>query len=97
MNIKRFKLEITNQIQTVRLPKDCWILDFDILYGKLHMNAVTTNLSDEENTRSFLVARDVLTYDINVDDLMYLGSCISVINNKKYFIFEIAPNENFPS
>ena len=97
MNIEQFKLEITDQVQSVQLPKDCWILDFNIWHGRLHMNAVITNLGDEENTRSFLVARDIRTYDINIDDLMYLGSCISVISNTKYFIFEIDPNENFPS
>lgn len=98
MKIKSFvALENKPVKQTIKLPQ-CWILNFRFIANKIQINAVVENDKLELKNRDFFVVelahmhQFTREYDINIDDLMYMGDCDTP--KSQIFIFEVLPKDD---
>ena len=95
MKIKRYQIPREKIPFKVDLPSDGWIVDFSFIDNVVYAEIVVKDDEPELVTKELFVANAVQfksetkEYDVNIDDLMLLGTCGD--STVKFFIFEVAP------
>ena len=106
MKLKRYKIPTPlfddsgkSGIMSIETPEDGWVLDFDYELHNIYANIITNGGKLKKKniyvTQLICGIEEVnISEDIDLDDLIFLGSCVNQINRDKYFIFGVSPREN---